>query len=79
MSYRFPPDLQELVAAQLSSGRYDSEDDLLREALRALAEEQEDLTAVRDAVAEWRSGDSGVPLDEAFSRVRRRVEGVEGA
>jgi putative addiction module CopG family antidote len=79
MSYQFPPDLQQLVAAHLSSGRYESEDDLLREALHALAEEQEDLAAVREAVAEWRAGDPGVPLDEAFSRVRRRVEGVEGA
>lgn len=76
MSYPFPPDLQQRIAAHLSSGRYQTEDDVLREALRALAEEEEDLAAVREAVAEWRSGDPGEPLDEAFAKVRRRVDGV---
>lgn len=74
MSYAFPPDLQQLVAAQLSSGHYANEDELLREALRALSEEDEDLAAVREAIAEWRAGDQGTPLAEAFDEVRRAAE-----
>lgn len=54
----------------MAAGDYVSEDDLLRDALRALAEEEEDLQAVRDAVAELRAGDEGTPLSEAFAAVR---------
>ena len=74
MQYAFPPDLQELIAAGLATGRYKTEDDLLREAFRALAEQDEDLIAVRDALDEWHSGDEGTPLGEAFDEVRRAAE-----
>jgi putative addiction module CopG family antidote len=70
MSYPFPADLRELVAARMAAGGYRSEDDLLRDALRALSEEEQDLLAVREAVAELKAGDSGVPLAEAFAAVR---------
>lgn len=72
MSYPFPPDLRELVGEQMGSGKYRSEDDLLRDALRALAEEEEDLAAVREALADWRAGDPGTPLEDAFAAVRTR-------
>ena len=71
MSYPFPSDLQQMVNSQLASGRYATEDEVLRDALRALEEEIEDLTAVREAIAAWRAGDDGVPMDEAFERIRR--------
>jgi Arc/MetJ-type ribon-helix-helix transcriptional regulator len=74
MLYPFPPDLRELVAARLASGNYRTEDELLGDALRALDEENEDLAAVRDAIAEWRAGDEGTPLAEAFEEVRRTVQ-----
>jgi putative addiction module CopG family antidote len=74
MHYSFPPDLRELVAARLASGRYSTEDELLRDALRALEEEDEDLIAVRDAISEWRAGDQGTPLAEAFDEIRRAAE-----
>ncbi|MBI3468670.1 MAG: type II toxin-antitoxin system ParD family antitoxin [Planctomycetes bacterium] len=70
MSYPFPSDVQQLVAEQMAAGGYRSEDDVLRDALRALSEEQEDLHAVRNAIAEWRAGDEGVPLAKAFDAVR---------
>lgn len=68
--YPFPPDVSRLIAERMATGDYGSEDDLLRDALQALAEEKEDLQAVRDAIAEWRAGDEGVPLEDAFNRVR---------
>lgn len=71
MPYAFPSDLQALVGEQMASGKYASEDELLRCALSALAEEEEDLDAVRESLAEWRAGDPGVPLDDAFNSVRR--------
>jgi putative addiction module CopG family antidote len=72
MPYPFPPDLQELVVEQMASGRYASEEDLLRSALRALAEEEQDLEAVREALAELRAGDPGVPVAEAFAASRAK-------
>ena len=78
MHYSFPPDLQRLIAAHLASGRYTTEDEVLRDALRALADEDEDLVAVREAVTEWRTGDPGLPLADAFDQVRR-TGGAQGA
>ncbi len=72
MGYPFPPDIQQAVGARMASGQYPSEDDLLREALRALEEQDEDLAAVNEAVAEWRAGDGGVPLDDAFTSLRKK-------
>jgi hypothetical protein len=39
-------------------------------------DDDEDLTAVREAITEWRAGDPGLPLDEAFEQVRRRSHGA---
>ena len=72
MAYQFPSDIQQLIGEQMASGQFSSEDELLREALRALTEEAEDLAAVRAAVADWRSADDGVPLDDAFAELRKR-------
>ena len=76
MTYAFPPDVEELVAGRMAAGGYATEDDVLRDALRALAEEEEDLAAVREAIAEYRAGDPGLPLDEAFDLVRRSGAGA---
>jgi len=70
MTYPLPSDVQELVDAQLMTGQYASEEEVLRDAMRALAEQQEDLTAIRDALEEWRSGDDGTPVAEVFDRLR---------
>lgn len=37
---------------------------------QALDIEAEDIQAVKDAVAEWRAGDDGLPLKEAFDEIR---------
>jgi Arc/MetJ-type ribon-helix-helix transcriptional regulator len=70
MSYPFPPDLQTLVGEQMASGKYASEDELLRRALLALAEEEQDLDAVCESLDEWRAGDPGVLLEDAFDAIR---------
>jgi putative addiction module CopG family antidote len=72
MSLVVPPDVEALVAQQVASGRYPSEGDVLRSAMHALTEIDEDLAAVQEALAEWRAGDPGVPLDEAIRAVRTR-------
>ena len=42
----------------------------LCDVLKALDQEEEDLQAVRAAVAEWRAGDDGLPLKEGFHEIR---------
>ncbi len=74
MAFPFPPDLQEFVRERLASGRYASEEEILRDAFQALAEDEEDLDAVREAVAEWQAGDPGVPLDDAVKSIRKQQQ-----
>ena len=73
MSYPFPTDLLQLVERHLNTGRYSSEDDLLRDALQALSEREEDLIAIQQAIDEWQSGDDGVPLKESIAQIRNRI------
>ena len=70
MPYQFPPDLQQMISARMAGGIYRSEDDVLRSALEALAERDDDLAAIQAAVEEWRAGDEGTPLSDAFEIVR---------
>jgi Arc/MetJ-type ribon-helix-helix transcriptional regulator len=76
---QFPPDVQALIKEHMASGRYPSEDELFRDALKALTEETEDLDAVREAVGDLQSGDLGVPLDEAFETIRQKHHVPQGA
>ena len=77
MAFPFPPDLQQFVRERMASGKYASEEELLRDAFLALAEEEEDVAAVREAVAQWQAGDPGVPLDRAVETIRRK-HGIPG-
>ncbi len=73
MMYPFPPDLQQLVADHLASGRYPSEDEVLREAMHALGRQEDDLLAVQEAIAQWKSGDEGFSVKEAFKIIRNTI------
>lgn len=77
MTYSFPPDIAQLVRDRMATGRYGSEDELLRNALQALSERDEDLDAIRAALAEWHSGDEGIPLDEAIEQIRQNHQIAE--
>lgn len=72
MSYGLPPDVEQMVKDQIASGQYDSEDDVLRDALRSLTEEQEHLAAVEQAIVELKAGDEGIPVREAFEALREK-------
>ena len=70
LSASIPPDLQPLVTEWLASGRYESGQELLCDALRLLAEhdaddEAQELTILQEAVDEMDSGVAGKP----FSRI----------
>ena len=71
MGYQFPPDVEELVSQRIASGNYATEDDVLRDALQALAEQAADLEAVEVAIAGMRAGEKGEPLADVFDEIRR--------
>ena len=70
MHYSFPPDVQQLVASQMASGRYIDEDEVLRDALRVLQQVDHDAAAIQEAIDDWSNGDQGLPLDQAFEAIR---------
>ncbi|MGE3780311.1 MAG: type II toxin-antitoxin system ParD family antitoxin [Pirellulaceae bacterium] len=74
MHYAFPPDVRQLITQQLESGRYASEDDVLRDALRVLQDVDNDTVSIQAAIDEWNAGDEGMALDEAFSWVREEFQ-----
>ena len=66
MAYSFPKDLQDLVGERMRTGKYGSEEDLLRDALRALSEqEDDDVAAIEEAIAK----------DEAWLKSRASKKG----
>ena len=72
MTYQFPPNIERLVKEQMASGDYESEDDLLADALRALATRNEELVAVNDAIRDMEAGDAGRPLTEVADEIREK-------
>ena len=84
MNYQFPPDIEERLKARLSDGQYQSEDDVLREAMDALDQlELEKLARWEErnriAVEQSQQGLSKPLDDEAvLGRLRRRLaeEGI---
>ncbi len=84
MSYQFPPDLEQRVKARMSDGRYNSEDDLLRDAMDALDQLEQDKVArweERNQIATEQSRQGlSKPLDDeaVLRRLRDRLaeEGI---
>ena len=84
MNYQFPPDIEERLKARMARGQYESEDDVLREAMDALDQLEQDKLARwnernRLAVQQSQQGLSR-PLDEeaVLGRLRERLarEGI---
>lgn len=78
MPYPFPPDIQQRVRAQLESGTFATEDDVLREAIDTLEKRQRGLRELRDMVREadedLAAGRVGpFQADETKNAVRKRL------
>ena len=56
MSYPFPPMLDQLVREELATGIYNSEDDVLVEALQALRDRDEAIAGIREGLADLEAG-----------------------
>ena len=79
MIYQFPPDLEDEINERMASGQYASQDDLFRDALRALRLQDADVTAVKQAIADMEAGDLGIPFDEFVEEFRQKHNVAQGA
>lgn len=78
MNVSLTPELEQLVAEKVESGRYTSASEVIREALRLLEEKdqvrQNRLAAIRrkiDRGLDQLDRGEGIPADQAQSRLRR--------
>jgi Arc/MetJ-type ribon-helix-helix transcriptional regulator len=69
---RLSEGVQKLIEEKMASGKYRSEDELLRTALDLLDAEDEELRAIQDSLDDLDRGEEGVPLDEAFAQLRAK-------
>jgi len=85
VAYNFPQDIERRVRAQIDGGQFETEDDVLREAMNILEKRQQGLRELRDKVCEAdediAAGRVG-PFDpsETKDAVRKRLEsqGITG-
>lgn len=56
MAYQFSSDLVARIQAFLAGGHYASEEDVVRDALAALEQRQQDLAAIQAGVADMEAG-----------------------
>lgn len=73
MSYPFPPDLDRMVRHKLATGEYASEDEVLLEAMRALADRDEAVAAVRAGIEDMHAG-RVQPLSDVDAKLRSQYE-----
>ena len=71
MSHQFPPDVEQRIRQQMTEGNYESEDELFRAALDALATRNEDLAAIQAGVADMEAGRMR-PLTDAADDIRTK-------
>ena len=68
---QLPPDLEQQVKHYLASGQYQTEEDVLRDALRALAEEQDVLDDIRQGFEDVDAG-RGRSLEDIDGDLRKK-------
>lgn len=74
---KIPDDVQAAIDAKVASGQYADDETVLREALASLDEFDEDVAKLKTAIDDWRSGDVGMPIDQAVDLIRSKVEGSD--
>ena len=72
MSLQFSDSFEQLVRDTLATGQFGSAEELLVAALESLRESEEDLQAIQAGLDSIDRGEPGIPLDEAFRRLRQK-------
>ena len=68
---RLPPDLDQQVKSYLATGQYQSEEEVLRDALRALDEQRSFLDDIRQGLEDLEAG-RGRPLEDIDADLRKK-------
>ena len=71
MSYAFPPELDRLVRAELATGVYRTEDDVLVSAMLALRDRDESIAGVREGINDLNAGRMR-PLESVDAELRTK-------
>ena len=71
MPYQFPPEVEKLVKKQMTTGNYNSEDELLLDALRTLDQRNEDLAAIQEGIDDMEAGRMR-PLEGVADDIRKK-------
>jgi Arc/MetJ-type ribon-helix-helix transcriptional regulator len=69
MAHQFSSDVDRLIRERMVAGGYRSEDDLLRDALAALAERADDLAAIEAGIDDLNAGRT-IPLAAVDAKIR---------
>jgi Arc/MetJ-type ribon-helix-helix transcriptional regulator len=72
MSYGFPPEIQQLIDQNMSTGMYPSEEDVLQAALHVLSDYNATVADIREGIADYDQG-RGEPLSQAMADIRRQL------
>jgi putative addiction module CopG family antidote len=70
MIYSLPPDLTAQLQDCLATGLYANEEEVLRAALRVLKQQESDVSAIKEAIADMEAGDRGKLFDEFVEEFR---------
>ena len=71
MNHRFQADIEQRLQEQMAIGGYTSESDLLRDALRALEQQNADLASIHAGIDDLQSNRIR-PLDDIVTDIRQR-------
>lgn len=74
MTHQFSPAVERIINAKMATGRYENEDELVMAALASLDAEEDDLEAIQAGLDVLDRGDVGIPVAEAFRRLREKYD-----
>ena len=72
MHYELPPDVQQEIKQRMAKGQYASEEDVLRDAMRALKSRDEEMAAIQAGIDDMEAGRFR-PFEEVDTEIRRRL------
>ena len=70
MPYQLSEEIQQVIDERISAGEFRNADEVIQAAFDALQQSDENVAKIQEAIDDWKAGDEGLPLDEAFNLIR---------